>query len=140
MKMLSLAQQQPSDQMQASFDKYATTGAYHWAEGSPFYWRDNASLIARYPSVLCRFPAGPTRFLDFGCGDRYLTYLITNRNPQAHLTGIDDEFPIVVLADVIEHAPLIPAMLGGRTCVLGGWRAHSHNANRQLGSVGISTT
>ena len=132
--------------MQASFDKYLTTGAYHWAEGSPFGWRYNAPLVARYRSVLRRIPAGATRILDVGCGDGYLTYLIAKRNPQAHVTGIDDEesgirqanamtartgvsnlefrhvpaggtpfrdaeFPIVVLADVIEHVPQVPAML-----------------------------
>ena len=132
--------------MQASFDKYLTTGAYHWAEGSPFGWRYNAPLVARYRSVLRRIPAGTTRILDVGCGDGYLTYLIAKRNPQAHVTGIDDEesgirqanamtartgvsnlefrhvpagatpfrdaeFPIVVLADVIEHVPQVPSML-----------------------------
>ena len=32
---------------QVSFDKYLTTGAYHWAESSPLNWRYNAPLIAR---------------------------------------------------------------------------------------------
>jgi 2-polyprenyl-3-methyl-5-hydroxy-6-metoxy-1,4-benzoquinol methylase len=124
--------------MQATFDKYVTTGAYHWAEGSPLNWRYNAPLIARYRSVLRRIPAGATRILDVGCGDGYLSYLIAKGNPRAHITGIDDEesgirqansmtartglrnlefrhapaglipfgdaeFPLVVLADVIEH-------------------------------------
>src|SRR4051794_18132232 len=54
------AHQQPGDPMQATFDKYVTTGAYHWAEGSPLNWRYNAPLIARYRSVLRRIPAGAT--------------------------------------------------------------------------------
>ena len=67
--------------MQTTFDKYLTTGAYHWAEGSPLSWRYNAPLVARYRSVLRRIPAGATRILDVGCGDGYLTYLIAKRNP-----------------------------------------------------------
>jgi 2-polyprenyl-3-methyl-5-hydroxy-6-metoxy-1,4-benzoquinol methylase len=168
---LPLAQQRPSNQMQGSFDKYVTTGAYHWAEGSPFNWRYNAPLIARYQSVLRRIPAGATKILDVGCGDGYLAYLIARRNPQAHITGIDDEesgirqantmtartglrnlefrhapaggtpfrdaeFPIVVLADVIEHVPQVPAMLRELKRVLaGGGALIVTTPNRQSGSV-----
>ena len=157
--------------MRGSFDKYVTTGAYHWAEGSPFNWRYNAPLIARYRSVLRRIPAGPTKILDVGCGDGYLAYLIARHNPQAHITGIDDEesgirqantmtartglrnlefrhvpaggtpfrdaeFPIVVLADVIEHVPQVPAMLHELKRVLaGGGALIVTTPNRQAESV-----
>jgi SAM-dependent methyltransferase len=157
--------------MQATFDKYVTTGAYHWAEGSPLNWRYNAPLIARYRSVLRRIPAGATRILDVGCGDGYLSYLIAKGNPRAHITGIDDEengirqansmtartglrnlefrhvpagpipfgdaeFPLVVLADVIEHVPQVPAMLRELKRVLaGGGVLIVTTPNRQPGSV-----
>jgi 2-polyprenyl-3-methyl-5-hydroxy-6-metoxy-1,4-benzoquinol methylase len=157
--------------MQATFDKYVTTGAYHWAEGSPLNWRYNAPLIARYRSVLRRIPAGATRILDVGCGDGYLSYLIAKGNPRAHITGIDDEesgirqansmtartglrnlefrhvpaglipfgdaeFPVVVLADVIEHVPQVPAMLRELKRVLaGGGVLIVTTPNRQPGSV-----
>jgi SAM-dependent methyltransferase len=142
----SLRHERPSGRTLGVFDKYRTTGAYHWAEGSPFNLRYNAPLIARYRSVLRRIPAGASRILDVGCGDGYLTYLIAKGNPLARIIGIDDEesgigqahamsartglsnlefrhvaagatpfrdneFPIVVLADVIEHVPEVPAML-----------------------------
>ena len=145
-KPLPLAERPASDQMQGAFDKYRTTGAYHWAEANPLNWRYNAPLIARYRSVLRRIPAEAAKILDVGCGDGYLTYLIAKRNPRVHVTGIDDEesgirqadtmaartglrnlefrhvsagdlpfrdgeFPVVVLADVIEHVPQVPAML-----------------------------
>jgi len=157
--------------MQATFDKYVTTGAYHWAEGSPLNWRYNAPLIARYRSVLRRIPAGATRILDVGCGDGYLSCLIAKGNPRAHITGIDDEesgirqansmtartglrnlefrhvpaglipfgdaeFPVVVLADVIEHVPQVPAMLRELKRVLaGGGVLIVTTPNRQPGSV-----
>jgi 2-polyprenyl-3-methyl-5-hydroxy-6-metoxy-1,4-benzoquinol methylase len=157
--------------MQATFDKYVTTGAYHWAEGSPLNWRYNAPLIARYRSVLRRIPAGATRILDVGCGDGYLSYLIAKGNPRAHITGIDDEesgirqansmtartglrnlefrhvpagpipfgdaeFPLIVLADVIEHVPQVPAMLRELKRVLaGGGVLIVTTPNRQQGSV-----
>ncbi len=157
--------------MQATFDKYVTTGAYHWAEGSPLNWRYNAPLIARYRSVLRRIPAGATRILDVGCGDGYLSYLLAKGNPRALITGIDDEesgirhansmtartglrnlefrhvpaglipfgdaeFPVVVLADVIEHVPQVPAMLRELKRVLaGGGVLIVTTPNRQPGSV-----
>ena len=83
--------ERPSGRTPGVFDKYRTTGAYHWAEGSPFNLRYNAPLIARYRSVLRRIPAGASRILDVGCGDGYLTYLIAKSNPRARITGIDDE-------------------------------------------------
>src|SRR5215813_1467196 len=89
----------PSGPTPGAFDKYRTTGAYHWAEGSPLNWRYNAPLIARYRSVLRRIPAGATRILDVGCGDGYLSYLIAKHNPRAHITGIDDEASGIRQAD-----------------------------------------
>ena len=157
--------------MQLAFDKYVATGAYHWAESSPFNWRYNAPLIARYRSVLRRIPAGATRILDVGCGDGYLSYLIAKGNPRAHITGIDDEasgiwqantmtaraglrnlefrhapagripfgdaeFPLVVLADVIEHVPQVPAMLRELKRVLAaGGALIVTTPNRQPGSL-----
>jgi SAM-dependent methyltransferase len=156
---------------QGAFDKYRTTGAYHWAEASPVSWRYNAPLIARYRSVLRRIPAGATRILDVGCGDGYLTYLIAKRNPRAQITGIDDEesgirqanamtgrtglrnlefrhvvagstpfrdaeFPLVVLADVIEHVPQVPAMLRELKRILAvGGALIVTTPNRQPGSL-----
>lgn len=163
--------ERPSGRTPGVFDKYRTTGAYHWAEGSPFNLRYNAPLIARYRSVLRRIPAGASRILDVGCGDGYLTYLIAKSNPRARITGIDDEesgigqanamtartglsnlefcqvpagatpfrdneFPIIVLADVIEHVPEVPAMLQEleRITAPGGALIVT-TPNRQAGSV-----
>jgi 2-polyprenyl-3-methyl-5-hydroxy-6-metoxy-1,4-benzoquinol methylase len=156
---------------QVSFDKYLTTGAYHWAESSPLNRRYNAPLIARYRSVLRRIPVGANRILDVGCGDGYLTYLIARRHPQARITGIDDEesgmqqanvmtertgmrnlefrhvpaggtpfrdaeFTVIVLADVIEHVPQVPAMLRElRRVLAGGGALIVTTPNKQRGSV-----
>jgi SAM-dependent methyltransferase len=167
----SVRHERPSGRALGAFDKYRTTGAYHWAEGSPLNWRYNAPLIARYRSVLRRIPAGASTVLDVGCGDGYLSYLIARGNPRARIIGIDDEesgirqanamsartglgnlefrrvaagatpfrdneFPIVVLADVIEHVPDVPAMLHEleRITAPGGALIVT-TPNRQAGSV-----
>jgi 2-polyprenyl-3-methyl-5-hydroxy-6-metoxy-1,4-benzoquinol methylase len=170
-KPIQFAERQAGEPLQGAFDKYRTTGAYHWAEGSPLNWRYNAPLIARYRSVLRRIPAGATRILDVGCGDGYLTYLIAKRNPRARIIGIDDEesgirqanamtartglsnlefrhvaagampfhdaeFPLVVLADVIEHVPQVPAMLRElKRIIARGGALIVTTPNRQPGSL-----
>jgi 2-polyprenyl-3-methyl-5-hydroxy-6-metoxy-1,4-benzoquinol methylase len=77
------------------FDKYRTSGAYHWAECDRRSRSYNPSVAARYEIVRRRVVAA-RRVLDVGCGDGYLMGRV---QPQtAYLVGVDSEFSATSLS------------------------------------------
>lgn len=78
------------------FDKYHTMGAYHWDECARSSPRYNPPLEAKY-AVLLKNLKKTNRILDLGCGDGYLTSLLTCYSDQVF--GLDFEFSGVKLSN-----------------------------------------
>src|SRR5215467_2016314 len=65
----------------ASFEKYATRGAYHWAEIGRNLLLHNAFTVERYRLVADRVGGGEgQRLLDYGCGDGAFLSVLTDRH------------------------------------------------------------
>lgn len=77
------------------FPKYEESGAYHWIECDRRSRNFNPPLVARYDAVVRRVAPG-SRVLDLGCGDGYLTHLLSRRAES--VTGLDPEAAAVRLA------------------------------------------
>ncbi|MGH6951002.1 MAG: class I SAM-dependent methyltransferase [Vitreimonas sp.] len=78
-----------------TFDKYATSGAYHWRECDRASRDYNPPLVARYDAVVRRVPTG-ARVLDVGSGDGYLTGRLSAICAEA--IGIEPEAEGIALA------------------------------------------
>ena len=75
----------------ASFEKYATRGAYHWAEIGRNLLLHNAFTAERYRLVADRVGGGEgQRLLDYGCGDgAFLSVLTARHRGLADVHGYD---------------------------------------------------
>jgi SAM-dependent methyltransferase len=75
----------------ASFEKYATRGAYHWAEIGRNLLLHNAFTAERYRLVADRVDgAQGQRVIDYGCGDgAFLSVLTARHRGLADLHGYD---------------------------------------------------
>jgi SAM-dependent methyltransferase len=75
----------------ASFEKYAARGAYHWGEIGRHLLRHNAFTAERYRMVADRAAMkSGDRVLDYGCGDGALLSVLAGRAPAGvELHGFD---------------------------------------------------
>jgi 2-polyprenyl-3-methyl-5-hydroxy-6-metoxy-1,4-benzoquinol methylase len=71
----------------ASFEKYARRGAYHWGEIGRGLLTHNAFTAERYRTVIDRADLSDgNRVLDYGCGDGALLGLVSQRS---RATGLE---------------------------------------------------
>ncbi|MFH1280548.1 MAG: class I SAM-dependent methyltransferase [Candidatus Beckwithbacteria bacterium] len=79
------------NQREIIFTKYQNRGAYHWQQIRKNLFTFNAFVLARYQQVLGQIPSNKNlKFLDIGCGDGVLLYLISQKT-KAQLFGIDSD-------------------------------------------------
>jgi 2-polyprenyl-3-methyl-5-hydroxy-6-metoxy-1,4-benzoquinol methylase len=104
----------------ASFEKYATRGAYHWAEIGRNLIRHNAFTAERYRLVADRVGAGQgQRLLDYGCGDgAFLSVLAARRRGLVDVHGYDPNPLAIQYAHEALHARRIPVSLHESTSTL----------------------
>lgn len=105
---------------EVAFDKYATKGAYHWAELFGPVHRRNAYTMARYGAVIDALKRGGITLgacvLDVGCGDAALTGLIAKKLG-ARVVGIDT----VPLSIELAKAEFVRRNLCGEFALIDGY-------------------
>jgi len=86
----------------ASFAKYAESGAYHWREVGRGLIAHNAFTAERYRrGVTSAAPEPGSRVLDYGCGDGALIGMLGRRSLSVELHGFDPNPRAIQLAETM---------------------------------------
>ena len=78
------------------FNKYQKRKAYHWKQASFNIFTGNCFVRERYEQCVSAIKSNlevtnNTKILDYGCGDGYLTHLISKLTPNAYGTDLSKE-------------------------------------------------